>query len=81
MCVDGIWYIREDALPVQSVPPQLEPCVTLASLCKEYGIDKHRAYRAVKAEALDASPPRGCVRPLKCRRSEFIRWMNADLME
>lgn len=40
----------------------------------------HKAYRAVRDGALDARLPAGQTRGLRCRRSEFVRWMEECLL-
>lgn len=72
--VDGVEYVRADAAGGEPAPG--EPYMLLAHLCREYRVDKHAAYDAVRAGALDARMPKGRVRGLLCRRSEFERWRN-----
>lgn len=71
--ISGRWYIREDALPAPSTvaDDRWEP---LRELCREYGVDAHAAYNAVRAGALDARMPTGAQRGLRCKRREFVRW-------
>lgn len=78
--ISGVWYVREDALPVPSgeLPDRWEP---VKALCAEYGVDPHRAYDAIRAGALVAPLPYGnAKRGRRCRRSEFVRWMDEGLM-
>jgi hypothetical protein len=75
VCINGQWYVREDALPQPSTAAdgRWEP---VRALCQEYGVDPHAAYAAAKAGRLDAKMPSGAKRGLRCRRSEFVRWMD-----
>ena len=72
--INGIEYIRADVASGECEPS--EPYMRLTQLCREYLVDKHSAYNAVRAGALDARMPKGRVRGLLCRRSEFERWRN-----
>jgi len=78
MCINGLWYVREDALPQPSAPAA-EPWEPLRGLCREYGVDPHAAYAAVRAGDLDARMPNGASRGLRCRRSEFVRWNDSRM--
>lgn len=77
--VMGVWYLREDALPTPSAEAP-EPWEPLKALCREHGIDCHKAYDAVRAGELDARMPSGARRGLRCRRSEFARWKEARMV-
>lgn len=70
--IDGVEYVRADVASGEREPS--EPYMLLARLCNEYKVDKHAAYDAVREGSLDARMPRGKVRGLLCRRSEFERW-------
>lgn len=73
ICISGVWYVREDALPQpsQAADDRWEP---LRALCREYGVDPHAAYNAARAGALDARMPTGARKGLRCKRREFVRW-------
>lgn len=77
--VNGRWYVAEDTLTGIG-PPDEGPMVLLKPLCKEYGVDPHKAYAAARAGALDARLPAGSKRGLRVRRSEFRRWYEEELM-
>lgn len=64
----GVEYVRADLA-------HGDAWETLTRLCKAHGIDVHRAYEAVRAGELDARIPKGRKRGLKCRPSEFERWV------
>lgn len=72
MQINGLWYVREDALPRPTEAP--EPWEPLKALCREYGVDPHAAYRARDAGELEARKPRDASRGWRSRRSEFVRW-------
>ena len=78
--LNGRWYVAEDAVIVPSKPPEHEPYEPLRRLCKEYEVDPHRAYDAIKAGRLDARKPNGAKRGYRARHSEFVRWVEEDLM-
>lgn len=77
--VMGVWYLREDALPTPSAEAP-EPWEPLKALCREHGIDCHKAYDAARRGELDARMPSGAKRGLRCRRSEFARWTEARMV-
>ena len=79
LIVNGRCYVAEDAIATP-VRPEQEPWLPLKALCREYGIEPHKAYRAVRDGALDARLPAGQTRGLRCRRSEFVRWMEECLL-
>lgn len=81
MEVNGRWYVAEDTLPRERAPEPPEPWVTLKRLCGEYGVDPHRAYRAHELGLLEAKVPNGQKRPLKSKRSAFVRWMDSEMVE
>ena len=72
MEINGLWYVREDALPRPTEAP--EPMEMVKALCREYHVDPHAAYRAIDSGELDARKPRGASRGWRSRRSEFVRW-------
>lgn len=79
--VNGIWYVREDALLRERPAPIVaEAWESVMRLCKEFGVDPHRAYRAHEMGLLEARVPNGQKRPLKSRRSEFVRWMDSEMV-
>lgn len=78
MQIDGRWYIAEDALPRPTAPAP-EPWEPLKALCREYGVDPHAAYAAIRSGELDARIPNGLTRGYRCRRSEFVRWMESRM--
>lgn len=79
ICINGRYYIAEDALP-QPSKPEDEPYELVVRLCKEYGVDVHRANNAIKAGVLEAKVPNGQTRPRMCRRSEFVGWMEKRMV-
>ena len=79
ICINGRYYIAEDALPKPSKPED-EPYELVVRLCKEYDIDVHRANNAINAGELDARLPKGQKRGRKCRRSEFVRWLEESMV-
>ena len=81
ICLNGRWYMAEDSIRLSDPEARPDPYELLKALCEEYGIDPHKAYRAVRAKELDARMPHGVTRGLRCRRSEFVRWIEEDLME
>lgn len=80
VCIDGRWYVAEDTIAVQRAPSQAEPYLPVKRLCAEYGVNVHRMYKAASDGTLDAPLPQDAVRGRKCRRSEFVRWMEEDLL-
>lgn len=79
ICINGRYYIAEDTLP-QPSKPNTEPYELVVRLCKEYGVDVHKANRAAKAGALDARVPSGQTKPRMARRSEFVRWLEESMV-
>ena len=78
LSINGVYYIREDALP-KATAQAPEPWEGLRRLCDEYGVDCHKAYAATREGRLDARMPHGARRGLRCRRSEFARWMEDEM--
>lgn len=78
--LNGRWYVAEDTLEKQQSPPESEPYELLGQICREYGVNHHRAHDARRAGLLDARLPNGNLRGYRVRRSEFLRWMEKDLM-
>lgn len=81
LLIDARWYVAEDTIRPSAPQRATEPYELLKRLCTEYGVNCHRAYRAVAEGRLDAPLPHGTTRGRRCRRSEFVRWMEEDLME
>ena len=75
--LNGRYYVAEDALPEPSSPPERDmgQWVPVKQLCAEYGIDPHKAYDAIRDGLLEARRPNGMKRGLRCRRGDFVRWM------
>lgn len=77
--ISGRWYVAEDAL-ARPEPDDGDPWLPIKALCKENAVDVHRAYDAAREGRLDARLPQGATRGMRCRRSEFRRWMEEDLL-
>ena len=69
----GVEYVRADLA-------HGDAWELVTRLCKKHGIDVHRAYEAVRAGELDARMPKGQKRGLKCRPSEFERWVSDGVL-
>jgi len=76
--IQGRWYVAEDAIAAK--PDDHEPWLKMRQLCEEYGVDPHRAYAAIRDGTLDARKPNGCARGYRCRRSEFARWYEEEML-
>ena len=74
--VDGVTYVREDV----KVAEPTERWVLLNRLCREYGVERKDAAKAARSGELDARLPKGQTRGRRCRRSEFVRWLENDYM-
>lgn len=77
--IDGRWYVAEDTIGERG-RDEPEPYLLLNALCRKHHIDPHRANDDARAEVLDAPMPNGQKRGRRCRESEFMRWVEEDLM-
>lgn len=76
--IDGIDYIRDDVARERyrdlSAPP--ESWHGAYELAREFRIDVHRIYDAIRDGTLPARRPHGVTRGWKIRRADFIAWMD-----
>lgn len=78
--VMGRWYRAEDTLALSDTPAGTEQWMPIRALCLEYGVDPHKAYDAIRDGALKVRIPNGQTRGRRCRRSDFVEWLEERWM-
>ena len=72
LTINGIAYVRKDALPKADVQIDCLHYQSVSELAKEFGIDRHHIYAAINAGELTYVLVNGCVRGKKVCREKFV---------